>query len=251
MTVLTDDTNYKAIADAIREKNGTTETYKPSEMAGAIKMLSANSSGGDFEALVNRNMTTLDCDLSNVGEYAFACCNQLTTANFPNLITVAGQGFYKCVALSSVNLPVAQTLGQNAFSGCKGLQRVVFPEVTSIGAYLFSNCDNLEMVDFHKQLSIENNTFSSCFKFKTLVLRSNTVCPLAHTNALSSCFLLTGTTNEIHNPNGARGYIYVPSALVSQYKATANWSTLDLKFRALESYTVDGTITGELDESKI
>ena len=39
MIVTVDDTNLKAIADAIREKNGTEETYKPSEMASAIEGL--------------------------------------------------------------------------------------------------------------------------------------------------------------------------------------------------------------------
>lgn len=42
MTVTVDDTNFKAIADAIREKNGTEETYKPSEMAEAIKSIIAS-----------------------------------------------------------------------------------------------------------------------------------------------------------------------------------------------------------------
>lgn len=39
--------------------------------------------------------------------------------------------------------------------------------------------------------------------------------------------------------------------LVDTYKADTNWSTYAAQFRALEDYTVDGTITGELDESKI
>jgi hypothetical protein len=30
-----------------------------------------------------------------------------------------------------------------------------------------------------------------------------------------------------------------------------NWTTFSAQFRALEDYTVDGTTTGELDESKI
>ena len=37
MIVTVDDTSLKAIADAIREKNGTEETYKPSEMAEAVE----------------------------------------------------------------------------------------------------------------------------------------------------------------------------------------------------------------------
>lgn len=46
MVKLYDDTNIKAIADAIRAKNGTTETYKPSEMASAIEAI---KSGGVSE----------------------------------------------------------------------------------------------------------------------------------------------------------------------------------------------------------
>ena len=34
--VLVNSDTLKAIADAIREKNGSTDTYKPSEMAAAI-----------------------------------------------------------------------------------------------------------------------------------------------------------------------------------------------------------------------
>ena len=46
------------------------------------------------------------------------------------------------------------------------------------------------------------------------------------------------------------GYIYVPFALIEQYKAATNWSTYAAQFRALEDYTVDGTITGGLDPAK-
>lgn len=46
MVKLYDDTNLKAIADAIRVKNGTNETYKPSEMASAIEAI---KSGGVSE----------------------------------------------------------------------------------------------------------------------------------------------------------------------------------------------------------
>ena len=38
-TVFTDDTHYKNIANAIRAKNGSTDTYKPSEMSAAIEAI--------------------------------------------------------------------------------------------------------------------------------------------------------------------------------------------------------------------
>ena len=40
--ILTDDQNYKNIATAIREKNGSTTTYAPSEMAAAVEGLSGS-----------------------------------------------------------------------------------------------------------------------------------------------------------------------------------------------------------------
>ena len=43
--VLTDESNYEDIADAIREMNGTSDTYTPSQMAGAIRSIRAGVTG--------------------------------------------------------------------------------------------------------------------------------------------------------------------------------------------------------------
>ena len=66
--------------------------------------------------------------------------------------------------------------------------------------------------------------------FLVLVLRSETIC------AAPSFFAFPGL------------YIYVPRALVDSYKATVAWSSNKDKFRALEDWTIDGTITGELTD---
>ena len=42
--VYTDDQYYYDIGNAIREKNGTQITYKPSEMANAVKSISSGAS---------------------------------------------------------------------------------------------------------------------------------------------------------------------------------------------------------------
>lgn len=57
MTVTVDDTKLKAIADAIRAKNGTEETYKPSEMASAIEEI---KSGGAIGLVEGTAMVTGD-----------------------------------------------------------------------------------------------------------------------------------------------------------------------------------------------
>ena len=47
---LYEESNIQAIANAIRDKNGSTDTYKTSEMAAAI---SAIETGGDISDLRN------------------------------------------------------------------------------------------------------------------------------------------------------------------------------------------------------
>lgn len=48
--VLVNETSLSAIADAIREKNGSNETYKPSEMAAAIGAIETGGGGDNLPA---------------------------------------------------------------------------------------------------------------------------------------------------------------------------------------------------------
>jgi hypothetical protein len=81
---------------------------------------------------------------------------------------------------------------------------------------------------------------------------------LSQKNALENCYHILGTVDSTYNPNGDKdGYFYVPRALLSDddatkdYRRATNWATYASQFRALEDYTVDGTITGDLDPNKI
>lgn len=60
--VVIDNTNLTNIATAIREKNGTQNTYKPSEMAAAIQAISAGSAFNGYDSS-NYDITLLS-DLS-------------------------------------------------------------------------------------------------------------------------------------------------------------------------------------------
>ena len=86
-------------------------------------------------------------------------------------------------------------------------------------------------------ISIGVAAFSSA-PLKALILPGGTLVSLANANAISGI-------------NSVNGYIYVPKSLIDDYKVATNWATFADRFRALEDYTVDGTTTGELDESKI
>lgn len=80
-------------------------------------------------------------------------------------------------------------------------------------------------LDLSTVTTIGSNAFTECGALSTLILRSDTVCTLTATNAFNSTPIASGT-----------GYIYVPSALVDEYKAATNWSTYADQFRAIEDY---------------
>jgi hypothetical protein len=50
-------------------------------------------------------------------------------------------------------------------------------------------------------------------------------------------------------------HIYVPSSMIEQFQTATNWATVYATYpdiyRPLENYTVDGTVTGEIDETLI
>ena len=142
-------------------------------------------------------------------------------------------------SITEISSSSATSIGSYAFYSCSALTTVAFPVATSIESYAFQFCRSLTTVDFPVATSIGTSAFQNCSELKSLLLRNNKVCTLSNTNTFNSTPISSGT-----------GYIYVPSELIEQYKTANNWSTYASQFRALEDYTVDGTITGELDPAK-
>ena len=112
--------------------------------------------------------------------------------------------------------------------------------LTEIGNYAFAYCLSLTIVDTPNLNTLSMSSFENCSALKAVILRSETMCSLTGMDAFQSTPIASGT-----------GYIYVPSALVDSYKTAPRWYVYANQFRALEDYTVDGTITGELDPNKI
>ena len=138
------------------------------------------------------------------------------------------------------------TIGERAFYGFSSLTSVSFYNVQTVGADAFNGCSGLEIADFKRLgytgASIEANAFNGCTNLRALILRAETAAPvsLKGTGALSNTAIANGT-----------GYIYAPAYTITYFKSDTNWSAYAAQFRALEDYTVNGTISGKLDESKI
>lgn len=136
-----------------------------------------------------------------------------------------------------------QSLYSYMFYYCGALKNI-YGDLTRV-TIIYSSCfqySYLEKFDYYcaNLTTIQNNAFNSCSKLIAVTLRGSNLVSLSNQNAFTNTPIANGT-----------GYIYVPRALVDTYKSATNWTAYANQFRALEDYTVDGTITGKLDESKI
>lgn len=166
--------------------------------------------------------TTTIPSVTSIREQAFynSAVNEI---NVPVLTTLGDKAFYGCSLLTTFNAPLIETLGSNTFQNCSKLQTVHIPNIKSIGIYCFSNCSELASIDLHNCTEINNYAFQSCNALAALILRSSTLCTLGVYVFSSTSPIALGT-----------GYIYVPSALLEDYKTATNWSDYASQFKAIE-----------------
>lgn len=202
--------------------------------------------------LNTKNVTDMGYTFSGT---ALTTIPQLDTSNVTNMAYM----FQGCSALTTIPLLDTSnvTSMRSMFSNCKELTSIPqlnTSKVTSMRE-MFYGCWELEKIDL-SYVNISSNSYTgqifyNCYSLKTLIIR-NFVNFTLNSNTFTNCYHLLGTVNETYNPNGDKDcYIYVPSTMVDTLKSATNWSEYADQIRALEDYTIDGTTTGELDESKI
>ena len=121
--VLVEETSLQNIANSIREKTGTTDTYKPSEMASAIS--SIETGGGDTsieDGLLTRTLSNIsNSRITTLPSYVFY--NYRVEPNgysvsfdFPNVTTINASSFGN-TKIRNINLPLVTNLYDNSFNG--------------------------------------------------------------------------------------------------------------------------------------
>ena len=124
------NTAMTAIADAIREKTGSTGALSLADMPGAIESIDGNDAF--VRAFVERTITSI---------------------NIPNGTTIIGYNcFAGCTKLVSVVIPdTVLSLDSNAFRNCTGMTEIELPaSVTAINTQAFAGCSNLIQITVHK-----------------------------------------------------------------------------------------------------
>lgn len=242
--VLVTDTHLTDIANAIRDKKGTSDTYKPSEMASAISNIEtgiepigtlditengtydvteyatanvniANDTSEIEEAIITRSITEYHNDtITSIGAFAFYSCTSLTSVNLPNATTLNISAFNNCTALNSIEIPLVQSITTQTFYSCNSLTTLNMPSLKTIGAQGVRACKKLAKVDLEVVTSIGAFSFDGCSLLDTCIIRTSSVCTLVNVSAFTGTKIANGT-----------GYIYVPDDLVDSYKTASNWST--------------------------
>lgn len=134
------------IADAIRDKKGTSDAILVENMADEISGIG----GADIKSLLDKSITSIsDASITTVGPYAFFNCTALKTINLPQLTSIGLSAFSGCSSLVITNLPLGCTsIGQRAFYGCTSLTSITFYATPPAGMVsVFQNCTNLKVIN--------------------------------------------------------------------------------------------------------
>ena len=173
----------------------------------------------EFVGLVEGTYTQLyNEDVTKVENYVFQNNQSIVSVNFPNAINTGGTAFYDCKNLVSAYFENANYISSYSFRNCIKLESTFFPNAETVNDYAFQNATKLEILDLPKCSLIASAVFvGGLTKFKTLILRRDSVCALQNKNTFDSTPFR----------NGTGGTVYVPQALLSQYQNATNWSALE------------------------
>lgn len=146
--VLVTESYLTDIGNAIRSKNGGTTKYKPSEMAAAINGITTQGTTQDntvLNSILDRSISGdyVNEDLTEIGKYAFAYCENLISATFKKATKIDTMAFYSCSSLESISLPEVKEIDTMAFKYCS-LKSISMPKVEILGdedyTGIFADC---------------------------------------------------------------------------------------------------------------
>ena len=228
-----------------------------------IELPSTTNTGNPVTAIANNafsfsKMTSIVIpdSVKNIGENAFANCDDLKSVTIGNGVTSIGaSAFQDCNDLESVigGSSIA-TIGDKAFNYCSNLISFTFGNnVKSIGAQAFSGCSKLDNVELPQGLikvgaptfigfkafsemeipdsvtALGATAFSSCTNLKTASIGNGVT--VINKNTFGSCQNLTSISFGTNILTIVEKAFYLSSNLTDVYYAgTANdWNNIDIE----------------------
>ena len=168
-----------------------------------------------FNGCSKLESVTLSENLTSISSSTFSGCTSLINIYIPNSVTkIEYNAFSGCSALSEVSIGSGvTTIGDEAFKDCTSLISVVIPDnVTTIDENAFELCRGLESVEIGIGIKkINAAAFRYCYALENIKCKATTPPTIAEDTFLGL---------------GINPVIYVPMAVVDDYKAATYWSDL-------------------------
>ena len=192
---------------------------------------------------------SLGNNISNIGDYAFSFCTDLTNITIPeSVVNIGDYAFRGCTGLTSITIPESVTsISDYVFRGCTGLTSITIPDnVTSIGDYAFSECTGLTSMTIPESVTnIGDYAFSECTGLTSMTI------PESVTNiggsAFQSCTSLEkitlpfiGSSREANGTSDALfGHVFGNGngVAITQYYSSTAYSTYKIP-STLNSVTI-------------
>lgn len=177
MKKLYEESSVQAIADAIRAKAGTADTYKIAEMPAAIASIPSGGGATEpyMEEVYDSDGNLIDVKMygyTKIRESAFNDCRFLNLSSLPDGVTIIGdKAFYYCSSLALSSLPDGITsIGRGAFYYCQKLAIANLPvNLTSIKDNAFAYCSKITSITFNGTPStISSKAFANCYALTTI-----------------------------------------------------------------------------------
>lgn len=225
---------YADLVDAIQTGGGGGSKYDD-----LVDVINGTFTGTEF--------TNEDITIARNSMFSNQRIRNVQRLSLPNCTTVEQNGIYQAYSLKSVYLPKVTRLGVTAMGYCNntGFDILVLPSLTQMGAQAIRNMTALVTLDVLGGTSSGawgGNAMVACTKLSTVVIRqTDAVSPLDNINSFNDTCFASGK---------AGGTLYVPSALIADYQAATNWSTIlgytnnsiaAIEGSQYENYYADGT----------
>lgn len=159
--------------------------------------------------------------LTEIREKAFYGCIKMTSVDLPNVTMLGADAFHTCKWLETINIPKLTAIPYQCFYYCFSLPDVlVFSACKNVAGYAISYAETKKL-DILGGGQIDSFAFYRASYFNTLILRNTETITTLQSAPSSVWQDYTAVT------------VYVPDALLENYKTATNWVKMAGQIKAL------------------
>lgn len=188
-------------------------------------------------------------EIGMIGNSAFQGCTNLKGIYSDNTVMVFGDNSFKgCTSLTELDANT-YTIGENAFEGCTSLQKVKLANMPQmdIRTKAFAGCTALKTVLLGlEEDQIKEDAFEGCTALEEVAVpynrKDNMYAIVSASKNIQKIYILTPAFYPYPSKSAAKAFnkaqceVYVPDALMDDFKMDPNWTA----FKAMKPLSESG-----------